>query len=193
MLNLIKRSVDLFSYMNPNKQKKRILVVDDEAPLREVLVEILQDQGFECIPASNGVEAYDLLIKSNSDNPIDAIISDINMPKMDGLIFLEKIREKGFDTPFVILTGYGDKERVKRALVLGAFNFLEKPFNEEEFMATMTSAAELGFISRTNKEKIQSMVSSKKMTSEDRTQFEKISRELMAMKNLNQLMKKKAG
>ena len=75
----------------------------------------------------------------------DAIVSDVNMPKMNGIEFLKFIRSENIPTPFVILTAYGDKDLAIQALKLGAFDFIDKPWELENMVQTVLKALDLGF------------------------------------------------
>lgn len=118
----------------------KILIVDDEEDLREVLEYQLSSLGAKIVLAANGREAFQLIQSSR----FDAILSDITMPEMTGLDLLARVRGAGFDMPFVILTGFGDKTKAVEALRLGAFDFLEKPWDQETLVSTMRIAVEYG-------------------------------------------------
>jgi two-component system response regulator RpaA len=104
---------------------KRVLVVEDEAPLREMLVKSLSnDSDITVLEAKDGEEG---LTKAIKELP-DLILLDINLPKMDGMTVLKKMREdeKGADIPVIILTNLSDFEKVGEALDNKAYNFLIK-------------------------------------------------------------------
>ncbi len=119
---------------------KTLLIVDDEADIREVIKDTLMGLDLHIDEAENGLEAKKLLEKRR----YDAIISDVNMPKMNGIEFLKYIRSENIPTPFVILTAYGDKELVIQALKLGAFDFIDKPWDLENMVQTVLKALDLG-------------------------------------------------
>ncbi|UAM96753.1 response regulator [Polaribacter litorisediminis] len=109
--------------------KKKILVVDDEISICMLLQNFLS-QDYEVVTLYNAMEAMAWL----EENLPDLIISDIQMPEMDGYDFLTKVRQKGFTkhTPVVMLSGRAEsKERIK-CYRLGAQDYLTKPFNPEE-------------------------------------------------------------
>lgn len=109
----------------------RILVADDDAPLREQLQRILTGQHYIVVTARDGQEALDSLFGA----PFDGIILDVMMPKISGLKVLEEARKGGIDTPVLILTAKGDiNDRVK-GLDLGADDYLAKPFSMDELLA----------------------------------------------------------
>ncbi len=122
--------------------KPTLLVVEDNHDLQEVLFEQLQLLPINIVLAENGAKA--LKIINSRERIIDAILSDINMPEMNGLELLKNLREADNYVPFVFLTAYGDKTRVMEALKLGAFDFLEKPYQQSELFSVIKKACELG-------------------------------------------------
>ena len=105
-----------------------ILVVDDEAPVREMIGDALSLAGYRTISAGDGLEALNLL----RTNSVDLIVSDINMPKLDGFQLLESLRLKGDSTPFVLLTASKERPHLSTGFRLGADDFIAKPFGIEE-------------------------------------------------------------
>ncbi len=119
----------------------KILVVDDEANL-EVLVKQkfrkkIRDQEYEFIFAINGRHALEQLAQHND---VDIVLSDINMPEMDGLTLLTKLNEKNSILKSVIISAYGDMENIRTAMNRGAFDFITKPvdFNDLELTLEKT-------------------------------------------------------
>ena len=105
---------------------RNILIVEDSELQREICIVQLQQIGFEKITgAANGVEALDYM----ESNPVDLIVSDWEMPEMDGLELLKNVKEnsKLKDIPFLILTVHNDPEKNQEALDLGAMDFIVKP------------------------------------------------------------------
>lgn len=130
-----------------------LLIVEDEEEILDLLFVILKDlrvsvDGIACAvritPARNGKEALDLISK----NWYDAILSDIHMPVMNGLDLLANLRGLGKEIPLVFLTGFGDKEHAVRALRLGCFDFLDKPFDADRLRSVVHRATEVGFRGR---------------------------------------------
>ncbi len=116
----------------------KILVVDDEVDL-EVLIKQkfrkqIRDGQYEFLFAYNGKEA---LIKLEEHSNIDVMLSDINMPEMDGLTLLTKLSELNILTKAVIVSAYGDMENLRTAMNRGAFDFLCKPVNFEDLNITI--------------------------------------------------------
>jgi len=111
-----------------NKKSMSVLIVDDEEMMRDLLQRILSKGGFEIHSASSGDEA----LKELATNQIDLIISDIKMPGMDGFELLKKIKSRYPDKCVVMMTAFGDTYTVKDALLLGADEYVTKPFKSHE-------------------------------------------------------------
>ncbi len=117
----------------------RILIVDDEPDLEQLIrqkfrKQIRQDE-FEFISAFNGLDALDILQK---DNKIDLVLTDINMPRMDGLTLLQKICEMNSSViKAVVISAYGDMDNIRTAMNRGAFDFITKPINFEDLEITI--------------------------------------------------------
>lgn len=105
-----------------------ILVVDDEASVREMIGDALSLAGYKTLLAADGLEALNLI----RTKPVDLIVSDINMPKFDGFQLLEALRNKGDSTPFVLLTASKERPHLSTGFRLGADDFIAKPFGIEE-------------------------------------------------------------
>lgn len=105
----------------------KVMVVDDQASMRAMIRRALQDLGFKEVRDSAG--ASEALASVKSDR-VHLIISDYNMPEVDGLQFLEAVRNDSVigKTVFIMLTGSSDREIVQRAAALGVNNYLVKPF-----------------------------------------------------------------
>ena len=116
-----------------------VLIVDDSRSMRKVLWKTLRLSGFElgeCLEASNGQEALDIL----ESKWIDLILSDVHMPVMDGVGFLQSLREKNIcsDTPVVFVTTEANEDRLKQLMDLGASGYIRKPFRPEEIGALLS-------------------------------------------------------
>ena len=120
--------------------KVDVLVVDDEESIREVIEEFAVMKGFSCATAENGIIALE---KFKIHDPA-LIISDISMPGMSGLEFLEKVRIDGLSAAVVMLTAHDDSVRIIEALRLGAIDYLTKPFDADELLGKLGSWIELG-------------------------------------------------
>jgi len=108
----------------------KMLVVDDSSTMRRIIVNTLARLGFkEVIQAADGVEAWEAY-QAEKDN-IDAIITDWNMPNMNGLEFVIKVREIDKKTPIIMVTTEGGKKEVITALKAGVNNYIVKPFTPQ--------------------------------------------------------------
>ena len=106
----------------------KILVVDDEPGVRDMLCDALSIAGYQPVAAIDGFAAHILL----REQKFDLIITDINMPVMDGYELLERLRTAGDNTPAILLTARGERADVTRGLKLGADDYVTKPFGLEE-------------------------------------------------------------
>jgi len=113
------------------------LVVDDEAPISEMICEALSAEGVYCRSASNGIEALARLAEEHAD----IVITDVRMPGMNGLELLEQVRSHYPDIFVVLLTGTADVPTVIRALRSGACDFLTKPFSISDLCERVQLAA----------------------------------------------------
>jgi two-component system KDP operon response regulator KdpE len=113
----------------------KVLVVDDEPPIRKLLRMGLGTQGYQTIDAPNAKTALDLL----AETP-DLVILDLGLPDMQGLELLRKIRQQREDLPIVVLSSRGDEAAKVEALDLGADDYVTKPFGMEELLARMRAA-----------------------------------------------------
>jgi two-component system OmpR family response regulator len=107
-----------------------VMIIDDEAGVRELLGDALKMAGFVTVTAADAMVAQTLL---RSTKP-DLLIVDINMPMMDGFEFIERIRSNGDNTPALMLSARGDRADVTRGLTLGADDYVTKPFGLEELV-----------------------------------------------------------
>ena len=108
----------------------KVLVVDDEEPIRKLVVTLLSQKGHQCIAVSNGFEALDEIKK----NKFDAVVVDIVMPEMDGLALTRELSKNYQTLPVMIMTGYVDEYSPETAIALGAREFITKPFSIAEFI-----------------------------------------------------------
>lgn len=131
--------------MNPTGFKSTVLCVDDHSEFLTMLKDLVSAQGFAVIATINPHSALDTL---KSGQPIDAVVSDINMPGLGGIELLRQARAAGNDIPFVFLTGNEERAVVVEALRLGACDFLEKPFKREALIDAVRRAALLGMATR---------------------------------------------
>jgi two-component system, response regulator, stage 0 sporulation protein F len=110
------------------EQQKRILVVDDEENARIALSKILTREGYDVASAGNGYEALNYL----RGKEVELIITDINMPEMNGLTFLRELSRSHPDSNVIMVTAYGEVESYIEAMNLGAFEYINKPVKIDE-------------------------------------------------------------
>jgi two-component system, NtrC family, response regulator AtoC len=118
------------------KNQKTILVVDDEAAMRKNLSELLGEEGFKIVEAVDGESAISMA-KQYRPN---LILLDINLPRTDGLSVLVEVKRTQPDVPVLVFTAYGTSERAIQAMKSGAYDYLEKPFDLDEFLLTIRRA-----------------------------------------------------
>ena len=109
---------------------KRALAVDDSATMRNLVKIALEAEGFTVDTAENGRDALELTKK----NTYDVVITDINMPVMDGLQFIREFRSKNRTTPVLVLTTETEASKKEEAKKLGATGWIVKPFKPEDLV-----------------------------------------------------------
>jgi len=109
--------------------KCTILVVDDDEPIRNLVGSFLSNLGHTCVKATDGNDALDKMKK----NKIDAIITDIKMPRMDGIKLTIEIAKQYPALPIMVMTGFAEENTAEGAISAGARDFIQKPFSIEEF------------------------------------------------------------
>jgi DNA-binding NtrC family response regulator len=119
-------------------QAKRILLVDDEINVRLNFRMTLETEGYEILEAGSAQQALELL----SEVPFALAILDLQMPGMDGLELLAKMREGGIRVPAMIVTAYSDVPNAVKAMKLGAIDFLQKPLRPDEFRLVVAEITE---------------------------------------------------
>ncbi len=114
---------------------KRVLVVDDDASIRELLATALEDDGYEVVPATNGEDALSVVERWRPD----VIVLDLMMPVMDGWTFAKRLRER-HEIPIVVLSAANDLAR--HAKTIGAADVLAKPLDLDQLLPKVARAAE---------------------------------------------------
>ena len=109
--------------------KYTILVVDDEELITRFIVTFLSKLGYSSVTAMDGVDALDKM----KGNKIDAVITDIKMPKMDGIILTKEISTQYPGVPVMVMTAFDEEYSAGTAIFFGAREFIKKPFSPEEF------------------------------------------------------------
>ena len=113
-----------------------ILIVDDERNYLLVLEALLSEEGYQVITAEGARAGLELL----QENDLDVVITDMKMPGMDGMEFMEHIRQRQPDLPIIIMTAFGSVEKAVEAMRKGAFDYILKPFKNEELKLTIAKA-----------------------------------------------------
>jgi two-component system chemotaxis response regulator CheY len=113
---------------------KTVLVVDDSSTMRGATVRVLKDAGYNTLEAADGLLA--LQVCEREKNNIKLIICDVNMPNMDGLTFLAKLKETPYGRfmPVIMLTTESQKTKIEEGRALGARAWIVKPFNEQQLL-----------------------------------------------------------
>ncbi|MFT5685221.1 MAG: two-component system response regulator AtoC [Myxococcota bacterium] len=119
---------------------RSILVVDDEPSIRKVLAAQLKRVGYGVTAAANGAEAVSLL----SERPFDLVISDLQMPGIDGMALLAHCRASLPALPVILITAHGTVDTAVEAIKLGAHDYITKPFDQHELLAIITKALRTG-------------------------------------------------
>lgn len=112
---------------------KKILIVDDEESVRTILKQMLEQGGFSADAASDGKEALDKLGSSS----FDMLISDINMPVMDGVELLKRSKELFPNMPVIFITAFGKDKIILEAMKTGLSDYIEKPFRIDGVIKTV--------------------------------------------------------
>jgi len=118
---------------------KTILTIDDSASIRQMVALTLASAGYNVLEAGNGAEGFD----QATSHAVDAVITDLNMPVMNGIEFIRKYRShpasKG--VPIVLLTTESDEELKRQAKEAGATGWIVKPFKQDQFLAVVKKVA----------------------------------------------------
>ena len=120
---------------------KKILLIEDEEPIRRVLSKILteENKGYDITESEDGKDGFLKLTKED----YDLVLCDIKMPKMDGEELLQNVRENGIDIPFIMLTGHGNISTAVEAMKAGAFDFISKPPDLNRLLTSGRKALEI--------------------------------------------------
>jgi two-component system response regulator AtoC len=118
-----------------DSEVKRVLIADDEINIRRVLEAILRRDGYEVVTAANGLEAL-----AGMNRGVHTVITDLKMPGLDGMALLRKLSADYPDVPVVMITAHGSVENAVEAVKLGAFDYIEKPFDQEQIRQIVDKA-----------------------------------------------------
>src|SRR6188472_1821363 len=115
-------------------QPAKILVADDEQNLRRVLTALLRREGHDVLQAANGVEAIEHI------GDVDVVITDLRMPQADGMEVLRTATKNFPHVPVIMITAYGSVGQAVEAIKAGAFDYIEKPFEQDSIRTIITKA-----------------------------------------------------
>lgn len=118
--------------------RKKVMVVDDSATIRQQVSVVLAGAGYEVVEAFDG---QDGLEKATAANDISMIVCDVNMPRMNGLDLLEKLKSNSYPAPVLMLTTEGQTALIQRAKAAGAKGWIIKPFKPELFLQAVNKLA----------------------------------------------------
>jgi len=121
---------------------RNILIVDDSLTIRSSLEYCLKEAGFNVVAAVDGIDGIEKL-KSMKDSGVSAIITDVNMPRMDGITFTENVKKSSFrSTPVLILTTETQESSKQQGRAAGAAGWLVKPFQPEQLIAVINKVTQ---------------------------------------------------
>ncbi|SHO45992.1 sigma-54-dependent transcriptional regulator [Desulfopila aestuarii] len=123
-----------------------ILIVDDEPNYLIVLSELLQDEGYEVFTAPGGAKGFEMV----KELDLDLVITDMQMPEVDGLQLLLNIKEHNDELPVIMITAYAQVEKAVAAMQAGAFSYLAKPFSNDELLVNIKKAVQVYSLVREN-------------------------------------------
>lgn len=155
---------------------QKILIIDDEAPIRHALRDILEYENYTISEAENAMEALSILQKEK----FDTIISDIKMPNMDGIELLSKIQEI-CETPVIMITGHGDIDTAVETIKKGAYDYITKPLDLNRLLVSVRNAQDKQYL----------MVETKKLKKKINKQYDIIG-ESPTIKQLKEMIDKVA-
>ncbi len=131
-------------------ERARILVADDEPNLRRVLTAMLRRDGHEVIQANDGAEAIDMLGRDTPGGDVDVVITDLRMPKHDGMDVLRHAAKTSPHVPVIMITAYGSVGQAVEAIKAGAFDYIEKPFEQDQIRTIVDKAVNHAVANRTS-------------------------------------------
>jgi len=126
--------------------QNRILIVDDEASMRELLSIMLRKEGYDVVTAENGEKA----LKAIQSDIYDLVVTDLKMPRMDGMSLLKAVKVASPDTIVILVTAFGTAEGAETARRFGAYDYIGKPFNNDEIKLVIQNALEKRHLRKEN-------------------------------------------
>lgn len=164
--------------MTRRENQQKILIVDDEKNLREMLATLLQREGYAVHQASSAEQALDLV----SRDSFNLILSDIRMPRMSGIELLRRLREQGNRVPMIMMTAYSSTGEAVEAMKLGAYDYVCKPFKNDEMRLVVKNALEREQLQQENRQLKQRLG--------ERYSFDSLVGDSPAMKKMIQLLER---
>jgi DNA-binding NtrC family response regulator len=133
----------------PKVRRPTVLFAEDDTALRKIVEGLLDDAGFEVLSAEDGEQALALFVERTQAGAVpDAVLADINMPNMDGLELIDRIKALEPQIPVVFVTAYSSVESAVTALRKGAFDYITKPFRNDHLVRTVRNAVRLRQLAR---------------------------------------------
>lgn len=124
--------------MSPGLTKGRLLVIDDDAGMQSLLADVLTSMGYSVTSFSDAIGALKLI--AASEQKIDAVICDLNMPRVNGLAFMDMLAKMNVKTPVILITAFATSKTAHDAQNRGAFAYLSKPFQLSEIKELIEKA-----------------------------------------------------
>src|SRR5438067_11601751 len=125
---------------------RRVLIADDEESVRHVLTVLLQERGYDVRAVSDGEEA----MRELAARDYDALVTDVRMPRLDGLDLVRKAQEASPETTIIVMSAYGSHDLAIEAMKAGAYDYLGKPFRPDEVLLVLRKAEERERLRREN-------------------------------------------
>lgn len=168
---------------HPKSSKSTLLIVDDEAQIREMVIDDLRKYDLHILTAENGEAALKIL----RSQTVHAVLSDIRMPMMDGLALLQKVRDEGKMTPFVFLTAFSEREYFLSALRLSVVDLVEKPYPVQDLLRALTYAIHLGVQLENLETEVANTLQSYQVPAEKVSELQKHLREVLVLQKFKRL------
>ena len=168
------------------KYNPSIIVADDEPDILETISDIVETFHPHVLRANDGQEALDLF----KANRVSCIISDINMPRLNGLNFLKEIRNLGFETPVIFVTAHTEKKMVIEAFRLGATDYIEKPFDIDQLLGLVKQTHELGIAILDMEDELKEIVAHSKLSESKIKKFKECKKAVRLMSIENEKRRK---
>src|SRR5690349_20926765 len=124
----------------------KVLVVDDEANLRKVLSATLRREGYDVAVASDGEQALEVF----DEGGVDVVVSDLVMPRLGGFELMKRVLERSPEVPVILITAHGTVDSAVTAIKAGAFDYVTKPFEQDELRRVIATAARTRELARQN-------------------------------------------